>query len=115
VAFTEYDAFLEIDTVHMAEMNLDVRRVPELHADGHGDVGRIQAGGRDLIQQRLKEVMVATIDEDDPKALVVGEGLRRIQAREARADDDRDPGLGHSTDTEDQKIRRTVTFDLLNS
>jgi hypothetical protein len=90
----------------MAEMDFDVRRVPELHADGHGDVGRIQAGGRDLIQQRLKEVMVATIDEDDPKALVVGEGFRRIQAREARADDDRDPGLGHSTDTEDQKLKR---------
>ena len=68
-------------------------------------------------------MMIAVIDEDDAKALVVGEGLRRIQAREARADDDRDPGLGHSTDTEDQKVRRSkdrkstekslMAFDLL--
>ena len=76
-------------------MNLDVRRSSELHADRHGDVGRVEAGRRDLIEQRLKQVMVAVIDEDDAKALVIGEGLRCVQPGEARADDDRDLGVSH--------------------
>ena len=84
----------EIDAVDVPEMNLDVRRVPELHADRHGDVRRVEAGGRHLVEQRLKQVMVAVIDEENAKALVVGEGLRGLQTCEARADDDRDLRLG---------------------
>jgi hypothetical protein len=34
-------------------------------------------------------MVVALIDEDDAKALAIGERLRGIQAREARSDDDR--------------------------
>ncbi len=76
-------------------MNLDVRRAPELDADRHGDVGRVEAGGRDLIEQRLEQVMVAVVDEDDAKALAIRENLRRLQTREACADDDRNLGSHH--------------------
>jgi len=50
--------------------------------------------------------LVATIDQDDSKALAVGEAFRGVQTREARADDDRDPGLGHKR-SEAQKIRKS--------
>ena len=104
VAFAGHDLLLEIDAVNVAEMNLDIRRAPELHADRHGDVGRVEARGRDLVEQRLEQVMVAVIDEDDAKALVIGEGLRCFQTREARADDDRDLGVIHRR-SEDQEKR----------
>ena len=82
-------------------MDLDVRRAPELHADRHGDVGRVEAGGRDLVEQRLEQMMVAVIDEDDAKALAIGEGLRCVQTGKARADDDRE--LGYHRRLEDQE------------
>ena len=90
VPIAEDDLPREIDPFDAPETNLDVRRAPELHADRHGDVGGVEAGGCDLIEQRLEQVMVAVIDEDDAKALAVGERLRGVQTREAGADDDRD-------------------------
>ena len=92
VTIAEDDLPGEVDAFDLPEMNLDVRRAPELNADRHSDVGRVEAGGRHLIEQRLEQVMVAMIDEDDSKALVVGEGLRGIQSCEARADNDSDLG-----------------------
>jgi hypothetical protein len=40
-------------------------------------------------------MMVAVIDEDDLKALAIREGFRCLQAREARTDDNRNPGTVH--------------------
>jgi hypothetical protein len=74
------------------EVDFDVRRVPELHANGHGDVRRVEAGGRDLIEKRLEEMMVAAIDKDDPEAVPVRERFRGVQSTKPGADDDGEVG-----------------------
>ena len=91
---------LQIDRFDAPEPHFDVAGVPELHADGHGDVGGIQAGGRNLVEQRLEEMMIAVIDEDDLEVLAIGELPGRVQAPEARPDDDRESGhhSGHAFD-----------------
>ena len=82
-----------LHAVDLTEANLDVRGVPELYADGHRDVGWIESSRCHLIEQRLEEMMVAMIDQDDLKAVFVRERFRGVQSREAGADDHYD--LGH--------------------
>ncbi len=53
-AFAEDRLLVEIDAFNMTEVDFDVRRVSELHADGHRDVGRIEPGRCHLIEQRLE-------------------------------------------------------------
>ena len=105
VAFAGHDLLVEIDGINVPEVNLDIRRPPELHTNRHGDIGRVEARCCDLVEEWLEKMMVAVIDEDDAKTLVISEGLRCFQTREARADDDRDPGVIHRR-SEDQKTRR---------
>jgi hypothetical protein len=56
-------------------------------ADRPGNVGRREARSRDLVQQRLEQVVVLPIDEDDVGGRLA-ERVRREQAAEACADDD---------------------------
>ena len=56
-------------------------------ADGLGDIGRGKHGQRDLVEQRLKCVVIATVDYGDID-WQVREALGRVQAGKARADDD---------------------------
>ena len=55
-------------------------------AQRRGDVGRGQARGRDLVQQRLEQVMVAAVDQGDAQRRR-SQRARRPQAAEAAADD----------------------------
>ena len=50
------------------------------------DVGRIQRRRRDLVEQRLKQVMVAAVDHRQPHRSVL-ECLRRRDPAESAADD----------------------------
>src|SRR6185312_16366766 len=55
-------------------------------ADRIGDVARVQGPGRDLIEQRLEQVVVATIQERDLDRRV-GELARGFEPAEPTADD----------------------------
>jgi hypothetical protein len=55
--------------------------------DRRCDFGRRNDGRRNLIEERLKEVMVAAIDEDYVSITGI-EGAGCINAGKARADDD---------------------------
>ena len=52
-----------------------------------GDVGRLQAGGRDLVEQRLEEVVVAAVDDLDGE-VPVAQAVCQRQPPEAGPDDD---------------------------
>ena len=77
----------DVDAADRAEDHSGVRLPRENTADRSGDVGRRQGRGRDLVQQRLKQMMVAPIDERDPNRRPP-ERPRRTQAGETAADDD---------------------------
>jgi hypothetical protein len=53
----------QIDRRHVAEDHLGVGLPPQHAADRRGDVGRVQGGGRDLVQQRLEQVVVPAIHD----------------------------------------------------
>src|SRR5262249_53014621 len=61
--------------------------LPQDVPDRPGDLGRRQRGGRNLVQQWLKAMMVLAIDHDHVDGNAA-ERLRRFEAAEACADDD---------------------------
>ena len=70
----------------LGEQHLDVALPPQDPADRRGDVPRRQRRHRDLIQQRLEDMMVAPIDQRDPHRRAA-QRPRGIQAAETAADD----------------------------
>src|SRR4030095_12737408 len=56
-------------------------------ADGCGDVSRAQSRGRDLVQERVKQVMVLPVQTRDFDAIAVSKRLGGVQADEAGSDD----------------------------
>src|SRR5215510_2582795 len=81
-------ALCEIDSFDASEMNLNVVDIAKLTAYRHGDVSGIQASRRNLIEEWLKEVVVALIDHDYVDASVTRQPLRGAQTREPCSDDD---------------------------
>ena len=65
------------------EQHLDVPLPPQDPADRRGDVARRQRRRRDLIQQRLEHMVVASIDERDLRP-APPQRPRRIQTAETR-------------------------------
>jgi hypothetical protein len=80
-------ALREIDVLDGPEVDLDVRGALELRPDRHCDVGGVEPRGRDLVQQRLEQVVIAAIDDGHVDVAVPGERLRGFQPRESAADD----------------------------
>ena len=78
------DALLQVHVRHLAQVNGDVRMVRELPANGDGDIGRIQACGGDLVQERLEEVVVPLIQEGHVDSGWLRERLRGGQTCETR-------------------------------
>jgi hypothetical protein len=55
--------------------------------DGRGDITGVQGRGCHLVEQRLKEMMVALVDERDVHVCVT-EAARGLEAAEAGAEDE---------------------------
>ncbi len=83
----------EIDACHVHHAEVEVLLTAQNGARRFRDFLRLEARGRDLIQQRLEEVIIVAIDEHD-----LNRGTTQCpggpQAAEARADDD--DGRSHS-------------------
>ena len=80
-----------VDAAHVAEDDIDVPVARDHAPDGLGDVGGGKGGGRDLIEERHEEMIVAPVDDrhlDRRPAETLGTG----EAAEAGPDDD-DMGL----------------------
>src|SRR5207253_2533312 len=81
----------EIDAGDAPEAHLGVGGARELGADRDRDVRRVQARRRDLVEQRLEEMMIALIDDRDadaevpPLAHAACDALYVIEARDALA------------------------------
>src|SRR5262249_9119705 len=83
-----------IDTRNFGENDPGILLVTENCANRGGDVPRGQSGGRDLIEQRLEQVVVVTIDDRDLERRLpqlLGDG----KSSKTRSDDhDAGAGLG---------------------
>ena len=75
-----------IDRDGLAQDDLHVLLVPEDPADRRRDVARVERGGRDLVEQRLEQVMVAAVDQGDIHRRPA-KSPGRLEAREAAAED----------------------------
>ncbi|MCW0450731.1 hypothetical protein NB706_003565 [Xanthomonas sacchari] len=88
---------LPIGQAHLPRLLVDVDDFPKAHFDvvlvaqdlpqRRGDVRGRQAGGGDLVQQRLEQVMVAAVDQGDVQRRP-GQSAGGPQAGEATADHD---------------------------
>ena len=87
VAILEQHAlFVCVDAVHTGEQRRDLLAVAQEMADRPGDFGGGERGGRDLIQQRLEQMMVAAVDQRDPHRRA-GKAEGGLQPAETGADD----------------------------
>ena len=56
---------LRRDTDHLVEEHCGVLLMPQDDPDRLGDIGRRQYGGRDLVQERLEQVIIVAVDHGD--------------------------------------------------
>ena len=77
----------DINALRLGQYHLGVFLVAQDVAQRFRDVRRRERRGRDLIEQRLEEVMILAIEERDAHA-DLAERLRGLQSAEAAADDD---------------------------
>ncbi len=84
---------LRVDADDLGQQHQKILLLAQDVADRRGDQRRRQPGGRDLVQQRLEQMMVAAIDERDLDRLACKRPRRREAAETAADDDDvRDHG-----------------------
>ena len=88
VAIFEDDlAIGRIDIDHRAEQGRDLLASSEEMANRPGDLGSCKRGRGHLIEQGLKQVVVALIDNGDPHGCA-SQAMRDFQPAEAASDDD---------------------------
>ena len=80
-------AGMRVDRRHFTQPYIHVALPAEDVAQRRGDVRRGQAGGGDLVEQWLEQVVVAAVDQGDMQA-GAGKGAAGPQAGEAAADDE---------------------------
>ena len=81
------DLAVAIDRMNVGENDCRVGLPAQYAADRRGDVGRRQARGRHLIEQRLEQMVVVPIDHHDVDRRL-GERLRGREPAKSCADDD---------------------------
>jgi hypothetical protein len=59
----------------------------EDRSDRNGDIGGIQTSRGNLVQERLEQMVVPSVDDRDVDRSI-SEGLRCVQAGKSRTDDD---------------------------
>src|SRR5205085_5215213 len=77
----------ELEAGDLAEQHAHAGRGAEDQPQRNGDLARGQRSGRDLIVERLKQVVVVAVDEGDVD-VGAGEGLDRLDPPESAPDDD---------------------------
>jgi hypothetical protein len=60
-----HGATRDVDVLHVRHPHLDVPLIAEHVPDRRRDVGGRERRGRDLVEQRLEQVMIATVDQRD--------------------------------------------------
>ncbi len=80
-----YHTTIEIDVVHLSECNLDVAMAAKDPADGSGNFSGRESGGCDLIEKRLKSVVVSAINQGDLDRMA-GKLQGCVEAAESGAD-----------------------------
>jgi hypothetical protein len=83
----QYGATCRIDAGHRVEDHRCVRLSRENAADGRGNVGRRQGRSRNLVQKRLKEVIIAPVDHRHVRR-DAAQPQRSAEPAETRADHD---------------------------
>jgi hypothetical protein len=87
-ALDAHDLLREVHRGHRPQEHLSVVLPRQDGTDGRGDVRRRQARARDLVEQRLEEVMIGAVDERDPHVVArMEEGFGGRQAPEPSAYD----------------------------
>jgi hypothetical protein len=74
-----------VDGLRFSKEHAHVGRVPEDPAERRGDITRRQRSGRDLVEERLEQVVVVAIEQRDAHR-VTAEHLGGHQASEATAE-----------------------------
>jgi hypothetical protein len=82
-----YEALGGVDRDGLGQQNADVLLALENAADGVGDIAGGERRRRNLIEQRLEEVVIAAVDDGDESVGVL-ERAGGVEAGEASADDD---------------------------
>ena len=83
-----HDTAFEIEPVDLEELDGDARDASKHVSQRRRDLARREHPGCDLVQQRLEEVMVSSVDQRGLDALDVAEEARRGQPAESASDDD---------------------------
>ncbi len=81
-----YEPAVEVEADRLGEQDASVLLTLEHVAERRGDVGRREAAGRHLVEQRLEQVEVAAINQRHAH-VGLAQRLRRVQPAEAAADD----------------------------
>src|SRR5207245_5052635 len=95
-----HDPALDIDGRRLAENHIRIFLTGYNGADRIRDIARIQRRSRHLIQQGLKEVEIAAIDDRHPRRRAL-QRFGGIQSAEAAAEDDDVRSLRHSERSEE--------------
>src|SRR5258706_8920524 len=82
------DPLLGVEVDRLAEEHGHVLAAPEDAPERLRDLARRQRARRDLVEQRLEQVVVVAVNERDVEPIVATETLRGVQPGEAAADDD---------------------------
>ena len=85
-AIERHAARLGIDAGHRGEQGRDLGTPAQQIADRPGDLRGRKCRGRDLIQQRLEQMMVAPVDQRD-RDRRAGKPIHRLQPAKTGADD----------------------------
>ena len=63
------NALVHINRLHFGQHNFDVLAFVQNRAHRRGDVSRRECGSRNLIKERLKEVVIGTVDDNELNVL----------------------------------------------
>src|SRR5438128_12271119 len=94
----------EIQSLDLGEEHRDVPGVSQDGPEWRRDVGRVERRGRDLIEQGLKQVVVAPVEQGDPHR-PAREGPRGVEPAEATAHHDHAWLVDHLTNRERRAAR----------
>ena len=88
-----HDPAIQVEAGHLGELDAHVLRPAQDVPQRRRDLTGREDAGRDLVQQRLEQVVVAAVDQRDVDRQLSEEAARRQPAEAAADDDDAMPGV----------------------